>query len=360
MKKNRLPVWWLATLSVLLALVVLPLTGAQQPPSEQKQGPIQPKPREPQEEPYTLRVEAPLVSVDVVVTDRDGNFIPNLQKENFRIVEDGVEQTISSFAPSEAPLTTVMLLETRPQWYRVYYDMLDAAYLFLNRLRGDDYVALVGYTMRPEILVDFTRNKQQIQEALRRLEFPYGFREVNTYDALLDTMDRLKDVEGKRSIVLIGTGQNTFSRHSWDETVRRVREAESGVTVFVVSMAWAWQLVADRYDMTSLRMDLQVAEAQLKELAKQTGGRAYFPRFLGELPGVYEEVAAMLRNQYSMGYQPKEFKRDGKFHKIKVELVAPDGTPLKIVNQKGKQVKVNIYHRQGYYAPKEIEVADSQ
>lgn len=358
---------WLLSLGLLLGLVVLPLLWAppalpQQPPppTEQKQGPIKPKPQAPEQEPYTLRVEAPLVNVDVVATDRDGNFIPNLQKDNFRLFEDGVEQTIAAFAPSEAPLTSVLLLETTPKFWRVYYDSLDAAHLFLNRLRKDDWIALMGFDMKPRLLVDFTHDKRQVQEALRHLEFPFGFSEANTYDALLDTLERLREVKGKRSIVLVGTGLNTFSKHTWDETLRRVRETESGVSVFVLGMGWTLQLYADLYDLTGLRMDLQVAEAQLRELAKQTGGRAYFPRFLGEIPGIYEEIAAMMRNQYTVAYQPKNFKRDGKYHKIKVELVAPDGTPLKVVNEKGNPVKVQLFHRQGYYAPKEIEVGDAR
>ncbi len=323
------------------------------PPSEQKRGPIRPKPQKPEEEPYVLRVEAPLVALDVVVTDQHGNFVPGLQKANFRILEDGVEQALTNFGPSEAPLTTVLLLETRPQFWRVYYDMLDAAYLFLSRLRDEDWIALVGFDMRPRILVDFTRNKNDVQEGLRTLEFPAGFSEVNTFDALLDVLERLKDVEGKRSIVLVGTGLNSFSQHTWDETLRQVRDAETGVTVFALGMGWNWELLADYYDWTSLRMDIKVAEAQLAELCRQTGGRAYFPRFLGEIPGIYETIAAMLRNQYSLAYQPRDFKRDGKFHKVKVELTAPDGSPLKVVDQKGKEVKVRLYHRQGYYSPKE-------
>jgi len=354
--KERAWVVRLVCAAVLLPLIWVPAVSPQQqqpPPTEEKRGPIRPKPQKPEDETYVMRVEAPLVTLDVVVTDNHGNFIPGLQKANFRILEDGVEQAVTSFAPGEAPLTTVLLLETRPQFWRVYYDMLDAAYLFLNRLRDEDWIALVGFDMRPRILVDFTRNKNDVQEALRTLEFPAGFSEVNTFDALLDVLERLKDVEGKRSIVLVGTGLNSFSQHSWDETLRQVRDAETGVTVFALGMGWNWELLADYYDWTSLRMDIKVAEAQLAELCRQTGGHAYFPRFLGEIPGIYETIAAMLRNQYSLAYQPREFKRDGKFHKVKVELIAPDGSPLKVVDQKGKQVKVRLYHRQGYHSPKE-------
>lgn len=354
----------LALATVLGVLIGAPAAEPQQPPppppTEQKQGPIPPKPRAPEEEPYTLRVDVPLVTVDVVVTDRNGNFIPNLQKNHFRILEDGVEQTVASFSPSEAPLTAVLLLETTPKFWRVYYDSLDAAYLFLSRLRKDDWVALVGFDIKPQILVDFTQNKHDIQEALRTLEFPAGFREINTYDALLDTLERLREVKGKRSVVLVGTGLNTLSKHTWDEAIRRVREAESGVSIYALGMTWTLQLYADYSNDAMTRMDLNMAEAQLKELTRQTGGRAFFPRFMGEIPGIYEEIASMLRNQYTLAYQPKHFRRDGKFRKIKLELVAGDGTPLKIIDQKGKPVKVQLFHRQGYYAPKEIEVGDTR
>ncbi|MFQ5928021.1 MAG: VWA domain-containing protein, partial [Terriglobia bacterium] len=291
---------------------------------------------------------------------------PNLQKENFRILQDGVEQSLASFAPSEAPLTTVLLLETTPRYWRAYYDSLDATYLFLNRLRKDDWIALVGFNLKPEILVDFTRNKRKVAEALRRLQIMYGFREASTFDALLDTLDRLKEVEGKRSIVLVGTGLNSFSKHSWDETLLRVRETESGVTIFALGMSWNLLMLYERYEALGARgleirrMDLQVARAQLTELAKQTGGRAYFPRFRGQIPRMYEEIAAMLRNQYTLAYQPRDFKRDGKYHKIKIELVAADGSPLKFVDEKGKRLKVRIHHRRGFYSPKGIEVGDAR
>jgi len=103
MRETRGRALWLsAGLALVLGawLVATPAARPQEPkpapPSEQKQGPIQPKPRPQEEEPYTLRVEAPLVTVDVVVTDRHGNFLPNLQKENFRLFEDGIEQTVTA------------------------------------------------------------------------------------------------------------------------------------------------------------------------------------------------------------------------------------------------------------------------
>lgn len=329
-------------------------------PNPQQEGPLQPTPEQQEEAPYALRVEVPLVNVDVTVADRDGNIVTSLRRDHFRILEDGVEQEVIAFAPTEAPLTAVLLMETTPQSYDVYYGILDAAYLFVNRLRKDDWVALVGFDLKPRILVDFTRNRTEIQQALRQLQFPTGFSEISTFDALLDTLDRLQEVEGKRSIIVVGTGRNTFGRATWDQTIKRVRQVDTGVRIFALNMSWAIQHridIARAYGppgaYASLASDYQLAEAQLRELASQTGGQAYSPRFITQVPDIYEEIGALLRNQYSLAYRPRNFKRDGKYHKIEVKLMGPDGQPLVVMDQKGKKVKYEIHARKGYYAPKE-------
>ena len=95
------------------------------------------------------------------------------------------------------------------------------------------------------------------------------------------------------------------------------------------------------------------AQNQLKTFAEMTGGRYWLPRFDGEIPGIMADVADSLRNQYSLGYTPTNQNIDGKYRKIKVELVTADGAPLTAIpNAKGKKVKVQVYARQGYTAPK--------
>jgi len=346
---------WLLWLLLLVVSGSVLLAAAQQiPPKEEKQGPIQPKPTQEQEAPYALKVDVPLVDVDLTVVDRNGNFVTGLQKEHFRVFEDGVEQEIVAFAPSEAPITTVLVVETTPALGYLVWDNLDAAYVFLRQLRKGDWIALVAYDMKPRVEVDFTQDQTEIASALRRLTFPAGFREANMFDALADTLDRMTEIEGKKSIIVIGTGMNTFSRHTWDDIEKIARQHRT--VVFGIGMGWALELYYDRleaagYRVSLARMDLQVAEAQLRALAERTGGRAYFPRFTGEMSNIYQEIGAMLRNQYSVAFRPKNLKRDGKYHKIQIKLVGPDGQPLKVIDQRGKPVKYEIYAREGYYAP---------
>lgn len=342
-------------LGVLLLIVAgALLAGAQQPPPPQQepQGPLPPPAQE--EAPYALRVDVPIVNVDVTVVDKDGNFVTGLERHHFRVYQDKEEQEIVAFAPSTAPLTTVLLVEANPANYRLLWDNLDAAYLFTRQLRKGDWIALMSYDLKPRLEVDFTQNSQEIVGGLRRLQFPAGFREANMFDAVADTLDRMKDIEGKKSIIVVGTGLNTFSRHTWDDIQKIARDHRT--VIYGIGNTWLLQMAYERYelyghDMSIPRMTLLTAEAQMKALAEQTGGRAYFPRFTSALPGIYSEIGAMLRNQYSLAFRPKDLARDGKYRKIEIELVGPDGQKLKVVNQDGKDVKYKIYAREGYYSP---------
>jgi len=347
--------WLLVVLLVALGSGLLAL--AQGPlPQENKQGPLEPPPP-PQEgeEPYTLRVDVPVVDVDVTVVDKDGNFITGLQREHFRVYQDGVEQEVVAFAPATAPLTTVLLIEADPALGYYLWDNLDASYMFLRQLRKGDWIAMMSYTLKPRLEVDFTQNQQDIVQGIRQLQFGGGFSEANMFDALAEVLDRLKDVDGKKSIIIVGTSRNTFSKHTWDDIQKLVREERT--TLFVINMSWALQLRMDRYSSlgshraTLAGMDLKTAEVQARALAEKTGGRAYLPRFISAIPSIYQEIGAMLRNQYSVAFQPKNLKRDGKYHKIELKLVGPDGQKLEVRDQKGKKVKYEIYAREGYYAP---------
>jgi Ca-activated chloride channel homolog len=181
--------------------------------------------------------------------------------------------------------------------------------------------------------------------------FP-GFSESNLWDAIIDTLDNLKDVKGRKAIVLLASGTDTLSKHIWDDAYKRVKDTD--VTIFPIGVgAMLENLREGRNSIGPIgRLDYQMAQNQMTEIAKVTGGHAFFPVFDGEIPGVMREIAAMLRSQYSLGYSPANQARDGKFRKIKVDLVGEDGAPLEVKDQKGKKLKLVVYNRQGYVAPK--------
>ena len=347
-----------------LALVLAVPAPAQAPPGPQGTPPAQqptappapsnppPSQQKPQESGVTIAVEVPVVTLDVIATTQHGDLLTGLKKENFRILEDGQPQTITNFGPTDAPITMVILMEFSARWYGwfPYQAKYWADALFPN-LKQKDWVALVTFDMKPRTEVDFTQDKNEVRQALYSLYFP-GFSESNVFDALLDTVDRLKDVKGKKSVLILASGVDTFSRHTLDQTLKQLRGTD--VTVFCVGVdkpLLNWLELQGRLGGMRELNYLQ-AENQMKTFAQMTGGFAWFPQFDGELPGVMRDVTEFLRHQYSITYTPTNRTPDGKYRKIKVELVAPDGGPLTVTDQKGKKLKWVVYAREGYTAPR--------
>src|ERR1700742_900774 len=178
--------------------------------------PAAPKVKNPDNETYSLRVDVPIVNIDAnVIIDKTHQFVPGLKPGNFLILEDGVPQTITSVRVAQTPITAVMLLEFAANSYYLINDMQNASYYFFRSLRPDDYVAVVTYDMHTHILTDFTNNKDTVAQALQSLIIP-GFSETNIFDALYETLDRVSRIPGRKYIILIGSGRDTFSKLTLD------------------------------------------------------------------------------------------------------------------------------------------------
>lgn len=342
-------------IALILALVASPARaqapegpqGGQQPaPSTPPTSPPQTQ-QKPSEAGVTISVEVPVVTLDVIAATQNGDILTGLKRDNFRVLEDGVPQTISNFAPTDAPITIVMLMEFSSRGYADWfaYQAKQWAPAFLPNLKPKDWVALETFDMKTRLEVDFTQNKDEVLNAIYHLYFP-GFSESNVFDAVLETVDRLKDVKGKKSILILATGVDTFSKHTLDQTLKQLRQTD--ITIFAVGLDRTYNNFLDSHGYRGSHLNSFQGENQLKTFAQMTGGYAWFPQFDGEIPGIFHEVAAFLRNQYSISYSPTNRSQDGKYRKIKVELVAPDGGPINVVNQKGKKQKVVVYAREGY------------
>ena len=189
---------------------------------------------------------------------------------------------------------------------------------------------------------------------MQRLRIP-GFSEANLFDALVDTEQRMSNIEGRKAILLIASGRDTFSKLTFDKARKAVQEA--GVPVYAISMLQAMRIMAEQYMSETQRMDFLQADNEMNTFARESGGQAYFPRFFGEFPSIFQSVSAALRNQYSLGYSPNNQAKDGKFRKLTVQLVNP-GTnePLKMLDEKtGKPMKYTILAKAGYTAPRAVE-----
>lgn len=289
-----------------------------------------------------ISVNAGAVTVDTVVTDQDGNLVTGLKRQNFRVLDEGQPQQITTFAPTEAPITIVILMEFSKIGRGYFgYKAREWSYGFLNQLKPQDWVALKTFDLRTTLRVDFTQNKGEVQEAIASLLFP-DFSEADLFDAVYETVDQLRDVPGKKSILIIATGFDTFSKHNLDQILRRLKETD--ITIFCIGMG----AEIDMYGPGNITYTQ--AQNQLSTFARLTGGYAWFPRFQGEMNGISSTVATFLRNQYSIGFSPSS-SPDGKYHKLTVQVVDDDGNPLELVNKKGKKKKVVVIARQGYEAP---------
>jgi VWFA-related protein len=336
---------------VITVFVIAGITMAQGPKKDiGKDVPLSPasppKSNKPADGPpqVSLSIDVDVVSIDVVVTDQSGNPISGLEKKHFKVFDNDVEQTVSNFSPSDSPLTIVVLAEFSNTFGYYYSDVVGPAAGFINSLRPDDWAALIAFDIRPEILTDFTKNKAELFDGLRRMQIP-AYSETCLYDAVYDTLQKLDNVDGKKAIFLLSTGLDTnISKHTYGEALKKAESSDT--MIYAVSMGQFARLYFQSRLSPLDEITFLQADNVMRSMAEATGGAAWFPRFAGEYPGIYQLVSANLRNEYSIGFVPSVRKNDGKFHKLRVEVPNLD------VNHDGKPDKLKVRHKKGYYAPK--------
>lgn len=307
----------------------------------------------------SLRLDVPEVTVDVgVLLEKTHQFVPGLKPDNFRVYEDGVEQKVIGFKRVEAPITALMVCEfaANGYWWIKGNDMINAAYAFMQQLRPQDYVALMTYDMRTQIVTDFTQNKGQLLDALNTLQIP-GFSETNVFDALYEAIDRLERIDGQKYIILIGTGRDTFSKLTFDQILKRVKSTRN-ITIFTISTGGALRAITEGQggmDAQIRDMDYLQADNEMRTFSSLTGGMSFFPRFAGEMPEIFSDINANIRSKYEIVYRPTNSKQDGTYRKLRIALVDQEGKPLRFQDQKRKPLKYQIIARDGYRAKQEVE-----
>ncbi len=290
-----------------------------------------------------LSLSVDQVRIDVTVQTKKGHLIRGLQQKNFHVYEDKVLQNITHFDSVEAPLTVILLTEySRAVAWEFIWEAWVASSVFVDQIRADDWIAAVTYALEPEILVDFTQNKMELNRALQSLRFPRSG-ESNVFDAVYDVLDRVEETKGKVAVVLISSGLDTFSKHNMQQTLAKVKKGNA--VIYAVSLGGNWRNYAESYLSGPRRMDFYQADQVLKTFAKLTGGKAFFPKYVSTYSRIFRSISNLLRHQYSLSYVSNNTKKDGKFRKIKVEVVADlDG------DNKTDKLKAN--HKEGYLPEK--------
>lgn len=279
--------------------------------------------------------------VNALVIDEDGRGIAGLRKGNFRILDNGAVQPIQHFSPATDPITIVLLLEYSSSAYNYYaYKAVDWGRGFLDHLEARDWIALATYDLNATVRADFTHNRATVRDAIYSLG-PPAFRETNLFDSVMEMLDRLETVKGRKSILLLTTGSNTFSAASYGELLARLKASD--VTIFAIGLT-------EQENVRSLTSGVGYEQGRhtIRNIAEQTGGIAFFPRFPAELPDIFRSVTGFLRNEYTLSILPV---RDGRYHRLTVQVLGPDGKPLTSRDEKGRTRKVVVHSRLGYQLP---------
>lgn len=304
------------------------------PARAQSIAPVPPLPA-PEESHATFRSSVDLVTLNVTVTDGQDRYVPGLTQRDFQVLENGKPQAISFFAAAQVPLDVALLIDSSSSMRDKLELVQAAAERFLRTLKPGDRAQVVAFNSHTRILQSFTGDLGALQTAVRKTVPRGGTALYAALDVTLNQFMRAKTADLRRpAIIVLTDGQDTSSLIQFDDVLERARRA--GVAVYTISVVSAEE--AQTAESEGGRRFMSESDFALKTLAKETGGRAFFPLQVAELNGVYGAVASELSTQYAIGYAPPGAHADGAFRRVLVRVVSrPDARPRT---------------RAGYYLPR--------
>jgi Ca-activated chloride channel family protein len=299
-----------------------------------------------------VKIETNLVSVPVSVLDRQGRFVPNLQREDFKVLENGVEQRIAYFEPTEKPFTVALLLDTSGSTVFHLSEIKEAAISFAKQLRPQDRVLVVTFNEQVLLLTEATNNLNVVTEVINTYaNTGYSTRLYDAIDLVIE--ERLNKIQGRKAIVLFTDGVDTSSfQATYQSTLRQAEELDAliypiqydtkdfvaatqglgKITIARRTRSWPFpgrtssQVIygpAIQTPGTSVA-DYERADQFLHQLADKTGAKLFQANDSGQLAQSFSKIAEELRCQYSLGYYPQSTPTDGERRQIKVHVDQPD------------------------------------
>lgn len=276
-----------------------------------------------------LKIDATLVTVPVVVSDRTGRYVPFLKDEDFKLFEDGVKQDISFFTSERKPFKMGIVMDTSGSISSSMSTIQESAVRFTRELKEDDEIMVVEFNSKVEVLNELTSDRYKIRHSIETTRAGGGTR---LYDALYVTAKKMKDEDGRKAIILITDGEDTESR---DASERQALDAvlESGALMYVI------QFPADEisnYGGGNISMGSPSTfpgsgggrsspgrypdTPFLHDIVKYTGGDTYYAGGRNGLPNVWKKIADDLRHVYVLGYYPTNAIENGGKRQVKVQL----------------------------------------
>lgn len=319
----------------LCAAFLLSATGVfaqgQQPPPIQNQPPIQIRRPGAQQQkgPYTLKKTVDMVRLPVTIVDKKGNFIPELKKDNFRVLENGTPQKISAFSNEDIPIAVGLVIDNSASMKSKRTRVNAAALTFVQTSNPQDQMFVVNFNDEYylDMDTDFTNDPAVMKAALERIDSRGG---TALYDAILGSVYHLrKAARDKKVLVVVTDGYDRDSRNSLSSTIQKLQKSNT--------MIYAVGLFTKGDDS---REEIRKGKKALQDLTLATGGESYFPQTIVEVDDICKRIAQDIRDQYMIGYYPSNTAKDGTYRTVKVELVGVKG-----------HGKLIVRARPGYYAP---------
>jgi Ca-activated chloride channel family protein len=282
-----------------------------------------------QPEQPAFRAGIDLVSLNVTVTDGDNRYVTDLGADSFQIYEDGALQEVSFYNRTQLPIALALLMDTSASMNERMSTAQEAAIGFAERLRADDLGSIIDFDSRVEILQDFTSSLNDLKLAIRRTSAGGS---TSLYNAIYISLKELEKIDAttaedirRQAIVVLSDGEDTSSLVGFEEVLELAKR--SNTTIYTIGLK--------SEDLRSVR-GFREADFVLRQLAQETGGRAFFPKRVDDLPEIYERISDELSSQYTLGYTSKNPLQDGKWRRLVVRIDRPN---------------VAARTKQGYYAP---------
>ena len=292
------------------------------------------------------------VTLKLRVEDPNGYFLPNIRPENFAVYEDGARQKNVNVQVERSPVTVALVFEFGGRYHELNKALAREVSLLgreaLNVIGQDDRVGVFKYDANLTVLSDFNQGHDNLEKIFDDLSDP-PISEANLYDALMQTLNRMRGVTGRKAIILISTGLDTFSKTSYDDVERAVRE--SAIPIYAIGLGRVMQLEANIYgpEAPFAHIDWNGAQNRLERLAHSSGGRAYEPESDVEIPAIYDDIMENLRLRYVITYVSSNSATSGQPRKIRVELIDPKtGQPLTFRDANGKPVTARVFVQESY------------
>ncbi len=276
-------------------------------------------PQAPAPKPQVFRAGVELVSLNVTVLDSQGRYVTDLEQPDFSVFEDGAKQELTFFNRTNLPIALSLLIDSSASMEQRMEHAQEAAIGFAKRIRGQDLAQVVDFDSRVEIKQSFTNKVEELETAIRSTS-PGG--STALHNAVYISLKELAKVRAKnpdeirrQAIVVLSDGEDTSSLVSFEEVLELAKRSETAI----------YTIGLQPRETSALR-GFREAEFVLRQLAQETGGRAFFAQKIEDLKDVYAQIADELSSQYSMGYASKNPRRDGAFRRLVVQVARPNTT----------------------------------